>query len=406
MSTFRRYGGLNYSANNNIVRSYISNSEQLNTNNYSGLPNSKEIYKSHIDLDGNSILHTGCVYFQDGTSMCTGNLVGPQGSQGIEGQQGPQGIDGFQGVTGAGLPGTQGPQGFQGFQGVTGGGIQGPQGFQGLQGVTGEGGIQGPQGFQGFQGVTGEGIQGNQGFQGLQGVTGIQGPQGSGTGSAYWLANGNNIYANPPGGITSFVGIGATNPVTQFNLHTKKQAYNSTMSFQLDDGSSNIISLGVNLGQGNYGNLTQSGDNLILSSQGINPNPLVIALRDASAVGIRIDASSGVTIQPSCTSTQFNSLSDYRIKKNVEPLLLDEYSVDNLRPVKYRYKDTNIVNVGLIAHEVQEYYPFLVFGKKDGDIKQSVNYDGLIPVLIKEVQVLKTRVQELEKKLNNQSTIV
>ena len=36
MSTFRRYGGLNYSANNNITRSYINNSEQVNINNYTG----------------------------------------------------------------------------------------------------------------------------------------------------------------------------------------------------------------------------------------------------------------------------------------------------------------------------------------------------------------------------------
>uniref|UniRef100_A0A6C0ITF6 Peptidase S74 domain-containing protein n=1 Tax=viral metagenome TaxID=1070528 RepID=A0A6C0ITF6_9ZZZZ len=400
MSTFRRYGGLNYSANNNIVRSYISNSEQLNTNNYSGLPNSKEIYKSHIDLDGNSILHTGCIYFQDGTSMCTGNLVGPQGSQGIEGSQGPEGPQGFQGVTGAGLPGTPGPQGNQGFQGVTGNGIQGPQG------VTGEG-TQGPQGNQGLQGVTGTGTLGPQGPQGLQGVTGEgiqgpQGPQGPGTtGSTYWLANGNNIYANPPGGISSFVGIGTINPVTQFNLHTKKQALNSTLSFELDDGSSNVIAFGVNMGSGVYSPLILPGDNVIISSQSGNPNPLTIAVRDASSVGIRIDVSTGVTIQPSCTSTQFNSLSDYRIKKDVEPLELSEYSIDNLRPVKYRYRETNILNVGLIAHEVQEYYPFLVCGEKDGDSKQSVNYDGLIPVLIKEVQTLKKQVQELEKKLIN-----
>ena len=31
MSTFRRYGGLNYSSNNNITRSYISNSLRILT---------------------------------------------------------------------------------------------------------------------------------------------------------------------------------------------------------------------------------------------------------------------------------------------------------------------------------------------------------------------------------------
>ena len=82
MSTFRRYGGLNFSANNNITRSYISNSEQMNINNYSGQTNSKEVFASHIDMSGNSILHTGCIYFQDGTSMCTSENGGASGTTG------------------------------------------------------------------------------------------------------------------------------------------------------------------------------------------------------------------------------------------------------------------------------------------------------------------------------------
>ena len=48
MSTFRRYGGLNYSSTNNITRSFISNSDQMNINNFSGLENTKETFKSHI----------------------------------------------------------------------------------------------------------------------------------------------------------------------------------------------------------------------------------------------------------------------------------------------------------------------------------------------------------------------
>jgi hypothetical protein len=87
MSTFRRYGGLNYSANNNITRSRISNSEQLNVNNYSGQQNSKEVFACHVDMSGNSILHTGCIYFQDGTSICTGS--------GAQGDAGPPGIKTF-----------------------------------------------------------------------------------------------------------------------------------------------------------------------------------------------------------------------------------------------------------------------------------------------------------------------
>ena len=70
MSNFRKYGGMNYSAVNNITKSYISNVDLLGINKKSGQTNSKEIYESHIDMSGNSILHLGCLYFQDGTSMC------------------------------------------------------------------------------------------------------------------------------------------------------------------------------------------------------------------------------------------------------------------------------------------------------------------------------------------------
>jgi hypothetical protein len=80
MSTFRRYGGLNYSSTNNITRSYISNNEQMNINNYSGQANSKEVFASHVDMSGNSILNVQTIYFQDGTSMSTAPTSGVSSS--------------------------------------------------------------------------------------------------------------------------------------------------------------------------------------------------------------------------------------------------------------------------------------------------------------------------------------
>jgi hypothetical protein len=55
----------------------------------------------------------------------------------------------------------------------------------------------------------------------------------------------------------------------------------------------------------------------------------------------------------------------------------------NLKPVKYFNKQTKREDMGLVAHELQEVFPFLVNGEKDGKDYQSVNYNGLIPVLIK-----------------------
>ena len=92
MSSFRRYGGLNFSGNNNITKSYISNSEQMNITNYSGQQNSKVVYANHIDMSGNSILHTGTIYFQDGTSMSSATGSGGQGAKGDKGDTGDSGI--------------------------------------------------------------------------------------------------------------------------------------------------------------------------------------------------------------------------------------------------------------------------------------------------------------------------
>jgi hypothetical protein len=67
-----------------------------------------------------------------------------------------------------------------------------------------------------------------------------------------------------------------------------------------------------------------------------------------------------------------------------------------LKPVYFKFNKDNKESIGLIAHELQEYYPFLVEGEKDGENIQSVNYSGLIGVLIKEIQELKKRVSKLE----------
>jgi hypothetical protein len=93
----------------------------------------------------------------------------------------------------------------------------------------------------------------------------------------------------------------------------------------------------------------------------------------------------------------FNNVSDYRIKDIIEPLNSDLYSVDNLKPVKYFNKKSKKEEIGFLAHEVQESFPCLVTGKKDGEGLQTLNYIGLIGILTKEIQCLKADVAELKR---------
>lgn len=68
-SSFRNYGGVNNTTSNYATQSHISNAHQMNITQYSGQLNTVEVFYSHIDLTGNSLLHTGCIYFQDGTTL-------------------------------------------------------------------------------------------------------------------------------------------------------------------------------------------------------------------------------------------------------------------------------------------------------------------------------------------------
>ena len=90
--------------------------------------------------------------------------------------------------------------------------------------------------------------------------------------------------------------------------------------------------------------------------------------------------------------------SDYRIKTNVQ-YLDSRYTIENIRPVSYTNILSNTHSIGVIAHELQEHFPFLVNGEKDGESLQSVNYTGLIGLLIHEIQELKKEVDELKKNI-------
>jgi len=91
-----------------------------------------------------------------------------------------------------------------------------------------------------------------------------------------------------------------------------------------------------------------------------------------------------------------SSSSDYRIKTNVLKLSDTSFTVDLLNPIFYYNTQTKKKDIGFIAHELQEHFPFLVNGEKDGDKYQSVNYNGLIGMLVREVQELKRKVKNLE----------
>jgi hypothetical protein len=92
----------------------------------------------------------------------------------------------------------------------------------------------------------------------------------------------------------------------------------------------------------------------------------------------------------------FNSLSDIRYKENVETIDGAVDKVKQLRGVEFDWKKTPGSSVGVIAQEVQEVYPQLV---TEGEEKITVNYNGLVGLLIQAVKEQADEIAALKEKL-------
>ena len=92
--------------------------------------------------------------------------------------------------------------------------------------------------------------------------------------------------------------------------------------------------------------------------------------------------------------------SDARLKKNITPLPNPLLSIQRLNGYTYHWKDDNrdtTQQIGLVAQELQKVYPQLVTQKNDGVL--SVNYIGLIPVLIESIKEQQKQIEELKSEM-------
>ena len=122
-----------------------------------------------------------------------------------------------------------------------------------------------------------------------------------------------------------------------------------------------------------------------------------------NAVRIGICGSDGTWTggYPTLVSGTYSNASDYRIKNTITPLSNVLNKIMGLRPVSYYLnQDANKINlnIGFIAHELQEQFPELVTGEKDGENHQAVNYAQLTSVLVKGIQEHQEIIKSLEEK--------
>ena len=104
-------------------------------------------------------------------------------------------------------------------------------------------------------------------------------------------------------------------------------------------------------------------------------------------------------------TTAYTSISDYRLKENVQPMTSGLAKVSQLKPVTYTWKVDGASGQGFIAHELAEVVPECVVGEKDaidehGNIKpQSVDTSFLVATLTKAIQEQQALIESLTTRL-------
>jgi len=97
------------------------------------------------------------------------------------------------------------------------------------------------------------------------------------------------------------------------------------------------------------------------------------------------------------TATDFNTTSDINLKENIRPIDNSAQIINELEGVRFVWKADGKESIGVIAQEIEKTLPELV---SNGDIK-TVNYNGLIGVLIEAVKDQQKQINELKIEIEN-----
>jgi len=106
---------------------------------------------------------------------------------------------------------------------------------------------------------------------------------------------------------------------------------------------------------------------------------------------------STISASGTVTATDFNSTSDVKLKKNIKQIEDPISKIMTIEGVSFNWKSDNRPSLGVIADQLENTLPELV---SDDDPK-TVNYNGLVGLLIECVKNQQQQIDELKDQLNN-----
>jgi hypothetical protein len=136
-------------------------------------------------------------------------------------------------------------------------------------------------------------------------------------------------------------------------------------------------------GAGQFTIVSVGSSILNINPSGINVTGIVTSTRLSTGNVV----SSGIV-----TAQDFDALSDINYKENINTVNGALLKVEQLRGVKFDWKESGLPSYGVIAQELEQVLPELVHGNDP----KTVNYNGIIGVLIEAIKELKAEIEELK----------
>lgn len=184
---------------------------------------------------------------------------------------------------------------------------------------------------------------------------------------------------------------------TNAGIDTGKLSANSISGIRLGNNLNNLTAGSfINYSSGT----TYNGSTAItvsVAATTANTGNTVVARNSSGDFSAGTISVTNLTASQTVQAADFNSTSDENLKTNIETVENGLETVKSLRGVTFDWKATQKSSIGVIAQELEKVLPELV---TQGDPK-TVNYNGLVGVLIEAVKELSAEVEDLKKSLNN-----
>lgn len=170
---------------------------------------------------------------------------------------------------------------------------------------------------------------------------------------------------------------------------------------------SNLTGIVTSLTAGSGISINQSTGNVTISATGGAGDSYWVAagvgIHTLSNVGVgTTNATSRLTVSGDgyftgiVTATDFNSASDVNLKQNISVIDSPLDKVIKLQGVNFQWKESGKNSLGVIAQEVEKVLPELVSGEES----KTVNYNGLIGLLIECVKQQQIEIEDLKKRID------